>query len=436
MPAQRTEEFNGYYEGIRHSHTDDAQIDVGAALRHATVTLDAFRKTIKRDVMVVDMKVTPQTVLLQATVKLREAILQGQYAPGERLVELSLCERIGVSRTTVREALRKLESERLVTNVPNRGPSVTIITPAEADQIYHVRKLLEGEAAALCAELATPHEIDALKDALRSFQDAVTNESAVERVRFTSEFYDIILAGSGNQIIREVLESLVARINVLRAKSMANPGRAKCSVMEMRKIFNAIKKRDAAAARAAAEAHVLAARDAAHTRPADSLKKNANAADGVARASGIERQTASIGVPGKPILDDAVWAAIDAQLPPAKPRRFLHPGRKPVADREALSGILFVLQNGIQWNELPIEMGFGSGVSCWRRLRDWQQSGVWERIQGILQSTLPRAERVDFSRVAVDATAARAVSTRSDPAPSLSRDTVSSTRAARRPRSA
>jgi GntR family transcriptional regulator, trigonelline degradation regulator len=394
--------------------------------------------------MVVDMKVTPQTVLLQATVKLREAILQGQYAPGERLVELSLCERIGVSRTTVREALRKLESERLVTNVPNRGLSVTIITPAEADQIYHVRKLLEGEAAALFAEQATPDEIDALKGALRSFQDAVTNESAVERVTSTSEFYDILLAGCGNQIIREVLESLVARINVLRAKSMANPGRAKCSVMEMRKIFNAVKKRDAAAARAAAEAHVLAARDAAHARPADYLKKNGNAADAVdamdtaARAPSVERRTALIDVPGKPILDDAVWAAVEAQLPPAKPRRFLHPGRKPVADREALSGILFVLQNGIQWNELPVEMGFGSGVSCWRRLRDWQQSGVWERIQGILLSKLPSADRVDFSRVVVDPTAVRAVSvsTQSDPTPSAPHDTVSSTRAARRPRSA
>jgi DNA-binding GntR family transcriptional regulator/transposase len=381
--------------------------------------------------MVVDMKVTPQTVLLQTTVKLREAIMQGHFAPGERLVELSLCEQIGVSRTTVREALRKLESERLVTNVPNRGPSVAIISPADADQIYHVRKLLEGEAAALFAELASPEEIDALEHALRSFQDAVKNESAVERVTFTSEFYDIILAGCGNQIIREILESLVARINVLRAKSMANPGRAKISVMEMRKIFNAVKKRDAGAARAAAEAHVLAARDAAQTRPADYFKKNGKSADVRGEASGPDRPARSVDVIARPVIDDPVWASIEAQLPPAKPRRFLHPGRKPVADREALSGIVYVLRNGIQWNELPVEMGFGSGVSCWRRLRDWQQSGAWDRIYGILLSKLPGADQIDFSRVATGAAAATGKPASLPP----TRDTSPSTSSARRPRS-
>jgi DNA-binding GntR family transcriptional regulator/transposase len=373
------------------------------------------------------MKVTPQTVLLQTTVKLREAIMQGQFAPGERLVELSLCEQIGVSRTTVREALRKLESERLVTNVPNRGPSVAVISPADADQIYHVRKLLEGEAAALFAELASPAEIDALDQALRSFNDAVKNEAALERVTYTSEFYDIILVGCGNQIIREILESLVARINVLRAKSMANPGRAKFSVMEMRKILNAVKKRDAVAARAAAEAHVLAARDAAQTGPADYFKKNGKTADGAGLASGLVRRTSPVQAAARPVIDDLLWASIEAQLPPAKPRRFLHPGRKPVADREALSGIVFVLQNGIQWNELPAEMGFGSGVSCWRRLRDWQQSGAWDRIHGVLLSKLAGADQIDFSR------ASAGTSTKPAPPPQATRSASTST--ARRPRS-
>ncbi len=386
--------------------------------------------------MAVNMKVTPQTVLWQTTVKLREAIMQGQFAPGERLVESSLCEQMGVSRTTVREALRKLEAERLVTNVPNRGPSVAIISPADADQIYHVRKLLEGEAAALFAKLATPEQIDALEHALRSFHDAVKNESAVERVTFTSEFYDIILAGCGNQIIREILESLVARINVLRAKSMANPGRAKFSVMEMRKICTAVKKRDAVAARAAAEAHVLAARDAAQTHPANYFKKNGKPAIESAGTARAGRQESLIDAMAKPVIGDAVWASIEAQLPPAKLRRFLHPGRKPVGDREALSGILFVLQNGIQWNELPVEMGFGSGVSCWRRLRDWQQSGIWERIHRVLMSKQPGADQIDFSRVS-DSAASRAVTAAGKLRPVLpaTRDAAPSTRNARRPRS-
>jgi transposase len=79
---------------------------------------------------------------------------------------------------------------------------------------------------------------------------------------------------------------------------------------------------------------------------------------------------------GKPIIDDELWALIEPLLPPAKPRRFRYPGRLPVSDRAALSGILFVLRSGIRWNELPSEMGCGSGVSCWHRLRDWQSAGV------------------------------------------------------------
>src|SRR2546427_12867058 len=72
---------------------------------------------------------------------------------------------------------------------------------------------------------------------------------------------------------------------------------------------------------------------------------------------------------GKQILDDELWALIEPLLPPPKPRRFRNPGRKPVPDRAALTGILFVLKSRIRWNELPQEMGCRSGVSCWRRLR-------------------------------------------------------------------
>ena len=109
--------------------------------------------------MAVDLKVTPQTVLFQTTSKLREAIVRGQFPPGERLVETTLAEMMGVSRTTLREALRRLETERLVHNAPNRGPSVATISAQDAAEIYHVRKLLEGEAAALFAAVATDEQI-------------------------------------------------------------------------------------------------------------------------------------------------------------------------------------------------------------------------------------------------------------------------------------
>jgi transposase len=77
----------------------------------------------------------------------------------------------------------------------------------------------------------------------------------------------------------------------------------------------------------------------------------------------------------RPILDDDLWALIETLLPPPKPRRSRNPGRKPLENRAVLTGILFILQTGLRWDLLPQEMGCGSGMSCWRRLRDWQAAG-------------------------------------------------------------
>jgi transposase len=79
----------------------------------------------------------------------------------------------------------------------------------------------------------------------------------------------------------------------------------------------------------------------------------------------------------KPILDDELWALIEPLLPPPKPRRSRYPARKPLNDRALLTGILFILQTSLRWDLLPREMGCGSGMSCCRRLRDWQAAGVW-----------------------------------------------------------
>jgi transposase len=114
----------------------------------------------------------------------------------------------------------------------------------------------------------------------------------------------------------------------------------------------------------------------------------------------------------KAIIDDELWALIEPLLPLAKPRRFRYPGRKPVGDRAALTGILFVLKSGIRWSDLPAEMGCGSGISCWRRLREWQRVGVWDPLHGILLAKLRAADRIDFSRVAVDAISVRAAAPR------------------------
>jgi transposase len=102
------------------------------------------------------------------------------------------------------------------------------------------------------------------------------------------------------------------------------------------------------------------------------------------------------------VVSDELWELIEPLLPKVE-RRFRYPGRKRLPDREALQGILFVLQTGISWTQLPAELGFGSGVTCWRRLDEWQQAGVWERLHELLLARLRAAGEIEWSRAVVDA---------------------------------
>ena len=95
----------------------------------------------------------------------------------------------------------------------------------------------------------------------------------------------------------------------------------------------------------------------------------------------------------KPLLPDALWERIEPLLPKPKPRRFRYPGRKPVEARKALTGILFVLKTGIDWEDLPQEMGCGCGMTCWRRLAEWTAAGVWQRLHEMLLAELEYAGR-------------------------------------------
>ena len=111
----------------------------------------------------------------------------------------------------------------------------------------------------------------------------------------------------------------------------------------------------------------------------------------------------------KPILDDDLWTLIEPLLPPPKPRRFRYPGRKPITNRQALTGILFVLRTGVPWELLPQEMGCGSGVSCWRRLRDWKAAGLWQKVHELMLHEMRRNGRIDLSIVTADSGSVRAV---------------------------
>lgn len=111
----------------------------------------------------------------------------------------------------------------------------------------------------------------------------------------------------------------------------------------------------------------------------------------------------------KPLLDDDLWELIEPLLPKPKRRRRRHPGRKPLDNRKVLTGILFVLQTGIPWEYLPAEMGCGSGMTCWRRLRDWHRRGVWKKLHQVLLNKLQAADQIDWSRAVVDSASIRAL---------------------------
>jgi transposase len=109
----------------------------------------------------------------------------------------------------------------------------------------------------------------------------------------------------------------------------------------------------------------------------------------------------------KPLLTDELWQRIAPLLPPPRPRRFRYPGRKPLTHRQALTGILFVLKTGINWNDLPRELNCGSGSRCRRRLQEWHEHGVWVQLHALLLAELHGADRIDWSRAAVDSASVR-----------------------------
>ena len=102
----------------------------------------------------------------------------------------------------------------------------------------------------------------------------------------------------------------------------------------------------------------------------------------------------------KLLVSDALWAEIEPLLPPEPPKP--KGGRPRVPDRACLTGILFVLRSGIPWELLPQEMGCGSGMTCWRRLRDWHQADVWHRLHRQLLDKLGEADQLDWTRAALD----------------------------------
>lgn len=205
------------------------------------------------DLLVIENLPTRDLVLR----KLRGAILAGRFEPGQRLLERDLVERMGVSRTPIREALRKLELEGLVTTVPYRGPVVTRPTVDDARAVYEVRAALEGQAVALFTQRTTDGGIEQLRAHVAAAERAVRRSNAQGVLDANNAFHDVLASGCGNALLQSMLTNLRDRIVLLRVESLSYPGRRPRSVAEHRAIVRMIARRDADGAKRLTEQHVM-----------------------------------------------------------------------------------------------------------------------------------------------------------------------------------
>lgn len=196
------------------------------------------------------------TLRTQVVSTLRNAIIDGTFKAGERLVERKVCDLLGVSRTLVREALRQLEAEGLVENAPYRGPSVAVLLPAQVQEIYEMRGALEGLAAKLFVERAADSAVAALATAVETIADCYQRGDGAGQRQAVEHFYDLLLRGTGNDMLCQAVASHRARLAWLRAIALSRRERGQSSLEEKRAIVQAIAARDAQKARALAEAHV------------------------------------------------------------------------------------------------------------------------------------------------------------------------------------
>ncbi|MFX1737446.1 GntR family transcriptional regulator [Paraburkholderia sp. A1RI_3L] len=207
--------------------------------------------------------VRPETLRHQVENVLRQAIMSGRFAPGARLIERELCETLGVSRTSVREALRKLEAEKLVRNVPHKGPVVAVMSREEAAELYALRALLEGFAAHEFARLASDAAIAQFGEAAKALRAQATAQNQSGVLEAKTALYDVLLDNCGNRLVKEILTSLYSRVNLLRATSLMHPDRLPSSLKEIDRLCKALKARDGEEAQALARQHVLNAEKAA-----------------------------------------------------------------------------------------------------------------------------------------------------------------------------
>jgi DNA-binding GntR family transcriptional regulator len=195
----------------------------------------------------------------QVTDRVRSAILDLRLRPGERLIERELTESLGVSRATVREVIRQLAAEGLVTVVPQRGAEVTSLSPSDAADIYEMRASLEALAVRRFVQRAGDDQVRALRSAVDEIARSAATGEVGDHLGAKDRFYDVLMEGSASGPLQQTLAGLQARVRLLRATSLSAPGRPAEAAAELRAVVDAVEARDADAAAEASIRHIRAA---------------------------------------------------------------------------------------------------------------------------------------------------------------------------------
>lgn len=200
----------------------------------------------------------------QVTKALRQAILTSELAPGQRLVERELIDRLGVSRTTIREAIRELTAEGLVTAIPQKGAIVAVVSRGDAADLYEARVAIESLIVRRFTERAPDAQVKQLGTVLAGLRRLTERKKSIaEQLGAKDAFYDILVEGAGSPVLANLLASLHARVSLLRATSLGLKGRPLKAVEELEAMAEAIAARDERAASRLCAIHIQNASKAA-----------------------------------------------------------------------------------------------------------------------------------------------------------------------------
>ena len=188
---------------------------------------------------------TTKSLEEQVYQSLEEAIIIGEYRRGEALTEMSLCKKMGVSRTPVRAALHKLSEEGLVEITPNRGAIVVGVSDEDIVDAYKIRIRLEGLACAMAAERMTESESARLREIVELSEFYLSKNDTERLKELDTEFHLMIYKASGNRMLCKILSELHVNIRSYRGLALTVPGRLKRSIEEHRSILSAIETKDA-----------------------------------------------------------------------------------------------------------------------------------------------------------------------------------------------